>query len=225
VLQCVAVCCSVSQCVAVCCSVLHCVAVGYSVLQCGAACCSMSVCCSVMQCAAVYAAVRCTVLGKHCECIGQNCTHLERLPPLASHLLLPSHCVLIRHGGKKNCCTETYATSGTRTRFGWDQHPPVLYEQSYPMGRTEQNIQMPITSNFKSQLCWRNRKIHLTPKITNHLFTCYLDCMCKSKSRLPNSTMVRHYFVVVLCAMTLFSGLAWENWPSYFLWSICTFIE
>jgi len=42
-----------------------------------------------------------TVVGKHCECIAQKCTHLERLPPLASHLLLLSHCVLTRHGGKK----------------------------------------------------------------------------------------------------------------------------
>ena len=42
-----------------------------------------------------------TVFGKHCECIAQKCTHLERLPPLASHLLLLSHCVLTRHGGKK----------------------------------------------------------------------------------------------------------------------------
>ena len=31
-----------------------------------------------------------TVFGKHCECIAQKCTHLERLPPLASQLLLLS---------------------------------------------------------------------------------------------------------------------------------------
>jgi len=42
-----------------------------------------------------------TVFGKHCECITQKCTHLERLPPLTSHLLWLSHCVLTRHGGKK----------------------------------------------------------------------------------------------------------------------------
>ena len=42
-----------------------------------------------------------TVFGKHCECIALKCTHLERLPPLASHLLLLSHCVLTRHGDKK----------------------------------------------------------------------------------------------------------------------------
>jgi len=46
--------------------------------------------------------VETTVFGKHCECIAQKCTHLERLPPLASHLLLQSHCVLTRYGGKKN---------------------------------------------------------------------------------------------------------------------------
>ena len=39
-----------------------------------------------------------TVFGKHFECIAQKCTHFERLPPLTSHLLLPSHCVLTRHG-------------------------------------------------------------------------------------------------------------------------------
>ena len=58
----------------------------------------------VHVCTRVYAWVRMctvTVFGKHCECIAQKCTHLERLPPLASHLLLPSHCVLTRHGGKK----------------------------------------------------------------------------------------------------------------------------
>ena len=42
-----------------------------------------------------------TVFGKHCECIAQKCTHLERLPPLASHLLLLSHCVLTQHEGQK----------------------------------------------------------------------------------------------------------------------------
>ena len=46
-LQCVAVCCSVSQCVAVCHSVLQCVTVCCSVLQC------VAVCCSVLQCVAV----------------------------------------------------------------------------------------------------------------------------------------------------------------------------
>ena len=67
-----------------------------------------------------------TVFGKHCECIAQKCTLLERLPPLASHLLLLSHCVLTQHGGKNSiCCVETYATSGIRTMFCLDQTPGV----------------------------------------------------------------------------------------------------
>jgi len=54
VLQCVAVCCSVSQCVAVCCSVLQCVAVCSRALavrgpdKSRGAC--VAVCCSVLQC-------------------------------------------------------------------------------------------------------------------------------------------------------------------------------
>jgi len=42
-----------------------------------------------------------TVFGKHCECIVQKCTHLGRLPPLVSHLLLLRHCVLTWYGGPK----------------------------------------------------------------------------------------------------------------------------
>jgi len=42
-----------------------------------------------------------TVFGKHCECIAQKCTHLGRLPPLVSHLLLLRHCVLTWYGGQK----------------------------------------------------------------------------------------------------------------------------
>ena len=42
-----------------------------------------------------------TVFDKHCECIAQKFTYLERLPPLAIHLLLLSQCVLTRHRDKK----------------------------------------------------------------------------------------------------------------------------
>jgi len=52
-----------------------------------------------------------TVFGKHCECNAQKCTHLKRLPPLGSHLLLLSHCVLTKHEGQKNHIT----TAGNRT--------------------------------------------------------------------------------------------------------------
>ena len=42
-----------------------------------------------------------SVFGKHYECIAQKCTYLQCLPPLASHLLLLSHCVLTLHGDQK----------------------------------------------------------------------------------------------------------------------------
>ena len=64
---------------------------------------------------------RCTVFGKHCECIAQKCTHLERLPPLASHLVLPSHCVLTWHGRKKLDIRNLCDISGFRTPNTFDQ--------------------------------------------------------------------------------------------------------
>jgi len=64
ILQCVAVCCSVSQCVAVCCSVVPCRAI----LQCVAVCCSVSqcvaVCCSVLPCRAI---LQCVVIAILCS--------------------------------------------------------------------------------------------------------------------------------------------------------------
>ena len=59
------------------------------------------VCVCVCERESVCVCVAHTVFGKHCECIAQKCTHLERPPPLASHLLLLSHCVLTQHGGQK----------------------------------------------------------------------------------------------------------------------------
>jgi len=58
-----------------------------------------------------------TVFGKHCECNAQKCTHLKRLPPLGSHLLLLSHCVLTQNEGKKNRMPIAgYRTMNTRER-------------------------------------------------------------------------------------------------------------
>ena len=85
-----------------------------------------SICAYVCICMRIYMCVhvcvyRCmcicmyiTVFGKRCECIAQKCTHLERLPPLASHLLL-SHCLLTQHGGKKEQVTHM-SVCGDRTR-------------------------------------------------------------------------------------------------------------
>jgi len=55
----------------------------------------------------------------------------------------------------------------------------VLSGQSYPMGRT---LDFKNANFVKLQITTfaENEKIQLTPKITNHLFTCYLNCMCKS---------------------------------------------
>jgi len=78
-----------------------------------------------------------TVFGKHCECIAQKCTHLERLPPLASDLLLLSHCVLTRHGGQKSntvCCRR--ASNLNLTDFKLNALPTIPTEQSYPMCHT-----------------------------------------------------------------------------------------
>ena len=77
-----------------------------------------------------------TVFGKHCECIAQKCTHLERLPPLASHLLLPSHCVLTRHGGKKIDYRNLCIISGSRTPNTVDQ-VSCMYQSSYSNCRTQ----------------------------------------------------------------------------------------
>jgi len=67
------------------------------------------------RCPHVGLSHRIIVFGKHCECIAQKCTHLERLPPLASHLLLPSHCVLTRQRGKKMENRNLFLVSGIRT--------------------------------------------------------------------------------------------------------------
>jgi len=76
-----------------------------------------------------------TVFGKHCECIAQKCTHLERLPPLASHLLLPSHCVFTRHGGKKIDSRSLCIIS--RIRNNTLDQDSRIYQLSYSNGRTQ----------------------------------------------------------------------------------------
>jgi len=84
-----------------------------------------------------WASLHLTVFGKHCECIAQKCTHLERLPPLASHLLLLSHCVLTRHGGKKiNHIRFRRESNLDLIDFRLLYLTSILLEQSYPMGRT-----------------------------------------------------------------------------------------
>ena len=126
-------------------------------------------------------AIAITVFGKRCECIGQKCTHLERLPPLASHLLLLSHCVLGMEAKKmlKTCMQHPGLEPGS-VRPKVKVSAPCLIRTVVPNGSYSTNFQMPIVLNFKSQLFDENGKIQLKLKRTNHLFTCYLNCMCKS---------------------------------------------
>jgi len=119
-----------------------------------------------------------TVFGKHCECIAQKCTHLKRLPPLASQLLLLSHCVLTQHGGQKKALIGVRFRDSNQGRgiIQSKDQPSTLFDQSYPMGHVE------FANNddlFKVQITTfaENGKIQSTPKITNHLFTLYLNCM------------------------------------------------
>ena len=125
-----------------------------------------------------------TVFGKHCECIAQKCTHLERLPPLVSHLLLLWHCVLTWYGGqKKNNDNKKLLKPGLEQGT---KKIHVNVSAACAMGTIVFNgpchtvVEMPINFNFKSQLFVENGKIQLMPKIMNHLFTCYLNCVCKS---------------------------------------------
>ena len=96
----------------------------------------------------VPACVLClTVFGKHCECIAQKCTHLERLPPLSSHLLLPSHCVLTRHGGKKMDHRNLCVISGIRTPNISDQDSRIRrLDQSN--GRKQWNVPCPYVNAY-----------------------------------------------------------------------------
>ena len=64
-----------------------------------------------------------TVFGKHCKCIAQKCTHLGRLPPLVSHLLLLRHCVLTWYRGKKKKSPRKRCITGIRTRVHQATHP------------------------------------------------------------------------------------------------------
>jgi len=123
-----------------------------------------------------------TIFGKHCECIAQKWTHLERLPPLASHLVLLSHCVLTQHGGQKQMSwISVRLRESNKGRLGLQSmcRRTVLFVQLNPVGRT---VSFKNADLFKLQITTfaEKKKIQLTAKITNHLFTCYLNCMYKS---------------------------------------------
>jgi len=62
-------------------------------------------------------------------------------------------------------------------------------------------------SKLQITTCAENGKIQLTPKITNHLFTYYLNCTCKSNPVCLSQQWSVIFFVGFLCAMTLLSSL------------------
>ena len=98
-----------------------------------------------------------TVFGKHCKCITQKRTHLERLPPLASQLLLFSHCVLTQHGGQKRSHLQR-SCSGNRTRVD-NTNKEGIRRLCYSISRAQWVVlliwKMMINLKFKSQLLLR----------------------------------------------------------------------
>jgi len=97
-----------------------------------------------------------TVFGKHCECNAQKCTHLKRLPPLASHLLLLSHCVLTQHEGQKK---KSKHHDGLRESNTWyiifrTCDSPLCYSCNPTRCVVLFVCQMPLL-NYKSQLVLR----------------------------------------------------------------------
>jgi len=83
--------------------------------------------------------VQFTAFGKRCECNAQKCTHPKRLPPLASHLLLLSHCVLTQHEGPKKYSKQYDSLRESNRRHMGCQNmrlSTMLLMQSNPMGRT-----------------------------------------------------------------------------------------
>jgi len=73
--------------------------------------------------------------------------------------------------------------------------PTVLFQQEYSMGHT---VFLTNADWFKLHIttCAENGKIQLMPKITNHLFTCYLNCMCKSNP----VYLIQQWLVIFLLA-------------------------
>jgi len=120
-------------------------------------CACVCVCARVCVCVCVYVW---TVFGKHCECIAQKCTHLERLLPLASQLLLLSHYVLTQHGWQKKSHIQG-SDPGNRGRVE-EQFNARLSHLRYSISRTQWVVLSPqimtIYLKSKSQLLLRTEK-------------------------------------------------------------------
>jgi len=101
-----------------------------------------------------------TVFGKHCECNAQKCTHLKRLPPLGSHLLLLSHCVLTQHEGIKSHRTTAgnWATNTREREYASANYDKVTRMNSKPdesssLGVRCQLIKVQITTARPYESC------------------------------------------------------------------------
>ena len=150
-----------------------------------------------------------TVFVKHCECIAQKCTHLGRLPPHVSHLLLLRHCVLTWYGGKKK----------SLRKCAW---PGIESKSVRPQGQVSAKCAVKtigfhgpycswprIANNLKSKphVFVVNGKIQLMPKIMNHLFTYYSNCVGKSNP----VCLIQQLPLVILLA-------SYVQWLYFLIW-------
>ena len=98
-----------------------------------------------------------TAFGKHCEFNAHKFTHLKRLPPLGSHLLLLSHCVLNQHEGQKKSYVNRRESN--YQHLSWVISFQPLCETYFPISR---ELRFVLSNadflNYKSQLVLRTEK-------------------------------------------------------------------
>jgi len=84
--------------------------------------------------------------------------HLKRLPPLASHLLLLSHCVLTQYEGQKKKVKTTWQTPGVeQTTLGTSEHASVHYDncEIEPDGSFFRFVKCRLDECTNYNLCWK----------------------------------------------------------------------
>jgi len=143
-----------------------------------------------------------------------HCTemHTSRTPPTPCQSLTTTETLCIHlvwrpkksqqesvHDGDSNP-----RLSGHKTKY----LPTALREHLISMGRTVSNHEKQINLNFKSHLCVENGKIQLMPKIMNHLFTYYWNCVGKS-----NPVCLIHQLPLVFLLDSYVQWLYFLIWP------------
>ena len=98
-----------------------------------------------------------TVFGKHCECNAHKFTHLKRLPPLGSHLLLLSPCVLTHDEDHKK---SMFAQPGIELPIQFPLHDTktavlIVHSNTRELRLFLSNAD---TSNYKSQIVLKTEK-------------------------------------------------------------------